>query len=409
MVTRGNHRARISQLTAGGAATTRIGGIWTALIVVQMAVTVFFPAAAFNFYRWASPAQTMELTFPAEEFVSARVALGDGTSGAASATRDELARRLVLEPGVLGVTFSSNPPGAQHEQAWFELDAESLPAGSPLRSRVGVASVAFDFFDVLTAQVAGRAFWSAEERSAANVVIVNQAFVEQVLEGRNPIGRSIRHAASRTGEPGPWHEVIGVAPRLGMLGNVGGPGVYFPLDPDSSSQYLIAHLRADTASFASLVRNVAAEVEPDLQLHEIMRLDEVHENSSESRYLSRLLVVISAVALLLSLMSIYSVVDFTVSRRTREIGVRVALGASPRSILASIFRRPLIHVGIGIAVGGLLVVATSSGMFGGLPSVLESVLMAGYVALMWAVCMLACVVPTRRALRVHPVEALRAD
>jgi len=112
---------------------------------------------------------------------------------------------------------------------------------------------------------------------------------------------------------------------------------------------------------------------------------------------------------LLSLMSIYSVVDFTVSRRTREIGVRVALGASPRSILASIFRRPLIHVGIGIAVGGLLVVATSSGMFGGLPSVLESVLMAGYVALMWAVCMLACFVPTRRALRVHPVEALRAD
>ena len=101
-------------------------------------------------------------------------------------------------------------------------------------------------------------------------------------------------------------------------------------------------------------------------------------------------------------MSIYSVVDFTVSRRTREIGVRVALGASPRSILAAIFRRPLTHVGVGIVVGGLLVVATSSAMFGALPTVLESVLMMGYVVLMWAVCMLACVVPTRRALARAP-------
>jgi ABC-type antimicrobial peptide transport system permease subunit len=138
-----------------------------------------------------------------------------------------------------------------------------------------------------------------------------------------------------------------------------------------------------------------------------MRLDELQENSSESRYVSRMLVVISAIALLLSLMSIYSVVDFTVSRRTREIGVRVALGASPQSILAAIFGRTLIQIGVGIVVGGLLVVATSSGMFDGLTAA-EGGLIAGYAILMWGICMLACVVPTRRALRVHPVEALRA-
>jgi predicted permease len=405
MVTRRDHRARLSQL-AGGAAGTRIGGVWTALIVVQVAVTVLFPAAAFDFHRWASPAQTMESTFPAEEFMSARVALGAASS---SATRDELARRLVAEPGVLGVTFSTSPPGAPHEQAWFELDAEPSTAKLPSRWRASAASVAFDFFEVLDAAVAGRPFLSADQRPSANVVIVNRAFVEQALGGRDPIGRSVRRAASRTGEPGPWYEIVGVAPPLGMVGNAGGPGVYFPLDPKSSSQYLLAHLRADTTSFASLLRNVAFEVEPDLQLHEIMRLDELHEGSSESRYLSRLLVVISAVALLLSLVSIYAVVDFTVSKRTREIGVRVALGASPRSILVATFRRPLTHVGAGIVVGGLLVVGTSSGMFGGLPTFLEAVLMVSYVVLMWGVCMLACLVPTRRALRVHPVDALRAD
>jgi predicted permease len=416
MVTRGDHRARLSHLTAAGAAaTTSIGGVWSTLIVVQVAVTVLFPAAAFNFHRWASPAQTTEQSFDAGAYVSARLAVGDGVSGSAAPNlsigeaRDELARRLALQPAVLGVTFSSTPPGDQHEQAWFEVDGAGSPATSPVRSRASIASVAFDFFDVLDARVVGRAFLTVEQRSEANVVIVNQAFVDQVLGGRDAVGRSIRRAASRTGEAGAWYEVIGVAPLLGMAGHAGGPGVYFPLDPDERSPYVLAHLRGDTPPFASLIRNVALEVAPDLQLHEIMRLDERSESRSQSRYLSRLLVVISTLALLLSVMSIYAVVDFAVSKRTREIGVRVALGASPQSILAAIFRRPLIQIGAGIAVGAFLVVVTSSGMFGGLPTFGESLLIAAYVAIMWGVCMLACVVPTRRALRVHPVDALRAD
>jgi ABC-type antimicrobial peptide transport system permease subunit len=129
----------------------------------------------------------------------------------------------------------------------------------------------------------------------------------------------------------------------------------------------------------------------------------------ETRYLSSVLTVISPIALVLSLMAIYSVVDCTVTKRTREIGVRVALGAAPRSILSATFKRPLIHVGSGIIVGGLLILGTSSAMFGGLPTLAESSLLLGYVILMGAVCMLACVVPTRRARRVHPMDALRAD
>ena len=416
MVTRGNHRERLSRLTSGGGAT-RIGGLWTVLIVVQVAVTVFFPATAFNFHRWASPAQATELGFAAREYASARLSVdvvrpsSPATSADIGRAREELARLLVLAPSVRGVTFASQPPGARHEQAWFELDAEAAPATEPpVRSRASVASVAFDFFDTLEASiVSGRAFLSAEQRSSANVVIVNEAFVDLALGGRNPIGRSIRRAATRTGEPGPWHEVVGVAPALGMLGNAGGPGVYFPLQATSSSQYLLAHLRGDTAAFATVLRKIAVEVEPNLQVQDVMLLDEVQANSSvQSRYVSRVFVVIGAVALLLSLMAIYSVVDFTVSKRTREIGVRVALGASPQSILTAIFRRTLIHIGAGIVVGGLLVVAASRGMFGGLTAA-EAGLIAAYAILMWGVCMLACVVPTRRALRVHPIQALRAD
>lgn len=353
----------------------------------------------------------MELGFPAAEYASARLAI-EPTSFPTSDLWHigaELARRLTSN-GLAGeVTFASQPPGAVHDQAWFELDEEVTEAEPPARSRASVASVAFDFFDVLGRPVvAGRAFSEAEQRTAANVAIVNRTFVEQALQGRNPLGRSIRQAASRNGEPGAWHEIVGVAADLGMRGNPGGPGVYFSMRSDAANRYLLAHNR-DIASFATLLRKTAIEIDPNLQLHEVMPLDEVQANNSvQSRYLARFLIVVSAVALLLSLMSIYAVVDFTVSRRTREIGVRVALGASARSILASIFKRTMINIGVGISVGGLLVLATSSGMFGGL-TVMEVGLIAGYTALMWGVCMLACVVPTRRALRVNPTEALRAE
>jgi hypothetical protein len=261
-----------------------------------------------------------------------------------------------------------------------------------------------------TPLVAGRGFLSAEQRPSAAVAIVNQAFVEQALGGRDPIGRSIRRAATRTGEAGPWHEVVGVARDLGMRGNPHGPGVYFPLTPDAASQYLLVHRPADTSSFGAVLRKVAIDVEPDLQLHEVMSLEQVHaDNSVQSRYMSHVLMVISAVALMLSLMAIYAVVDFTVSRRTREIGLRVALGAAPRSILAVIFRQPLLHVGLGIVFGGVLVVAVSTSMFGGPPTLVEALLIGAYVLTMWGVCLLACVMPTRRALRVHPMDALKAE
>jgi len=129
---------------------------------------------------------------------------------------------------------------------------------------------------------------------------------------------------------------------------------------------------------------------------------------------------LTGVALLLSLAGIYAVMSFTVVRRTREIGVRVALGGTPRRILASIFRKPFTQVATGIAIGFVLVAAAAYSIAGrrpdGQPRVVEEMLtlgdfalIAAYSAVMLAVCLLACVVPTMRVLRVQPTEALRAE
>jgi ABC-type antimicrobial peptide transport system permease subunit len=126
--------------------------------------------------------------------------------------------------------------------------------------------------------------------------------------------------------------------------------------------------------------------------------------------------LLTAIALLLSLAGIYAVLSFIVARRTREIGVRVALGASQRRIVSAIFRRPLIQVGSGVVAGGILIAAAAEGIThtqmsnaGSGMSLGLLVQLVGYAALMFGVCLLACVVPTRRALRVEPTEALRAE
>ncbi len=126
----------------------------------------------------------------------------------------------------------------------------------------------------------------------------------------------------------------------------------------------------------------------------------------------------SSVALLLSLAGLYAVMAFTVSRRTREIGVRVALGGSRQRILVAIFRRPLIQMGLGV-MAGITVIAAMTAWFPytdgpgageaqGL-TLAAIAMQAGYALLMFGVCMLACVVPTRRALGVEPTVALRTE
>ena len=156
------------------------------------------------------------------------------------------------------------------------------------------------------------------------------------------------------------------------------------------------------------LRSAATAVDPALRLHDILPMNQVGATMwMEMAFLFRVLVVVSSMALLLSLAGIYSVMAFTVARRTREIGVRVALGSTPRRIVTTIFARPLRQVAFGLAAGAVLVVLLTQAVMG--LSVKEVAVVVAYMVLMMAVCLVACVVPTRRALRVEPITALRTE
>jgi len=275
------------------------------------------------------------------------------------------------------------------------------------------ASVALNFFDVLGAPpIAGRHFTAVDIESARPVAIVNQPFVTRVLGGQNPIGRRLRRvpgdAASR---PGPWLEIVGLVKDLGMFSNAEGVGFYEPLSLDTAREFRVAiGVRGNPEAFATRFRDLAGEVEPTLQVHELTALKAAGASGwLEFQYLSRVMATLSAIALLLSLTAIYSVTAFTVSRRTREIGLRVALGADRLRVVGPLVRRPLTQVGIGITAGAVLAVLAFAGVSERAPNLGEFILIAAYSLLMMAICLLACVGPASRALRAQPARALTAD
>lgn len=397
----------------------QLSGVWTPVIVLQVAITLAFPATAFLFHRYVHQIRNLDLGFAAEEYLSVRLAVDDPPEGTDAvrlpSAHRALKERLAADPGVRGVTFADRLPGDAHPRPPIEIDIDQAGPDAPSGRRASVAWVEPGFFQVLGAPIrVGRPFDSGDVASEPRVAIVNRSFVEELLGGRNAVGQRVR-AAARGDEPaGPWLEIVGVADDLGMLGGDvelrDEPGMYLPIGTSEPAAFQMAiHLPAGPEAFAPRLRTIAAAVAPDLRLEELRRLDRVSESRwRESEFLARLLGGVGVVALILSLTTIYSVMSFAVSRRTREIGVRVALGSSRRRIVQSVFRGPLVRVGVGIVLGMGLVGLVTRGLVGPL-SPGEVVLVAIYSAAMLGVCLLACVVPTRRALAVEPTQALRAE
>ncbi|MEJ7812681.1 MAG: ABC transporter permease [Gemmatimonadaceae bacterium] len=444
-VTRGMGE-RLRRTTAGGGGL-QFGGVWTAVIVIQIAVTVAFPLATYMVRRDAVYIRSVDVGFPDEQYLTVHLEMDrENESGAVMdtsraafasrfrATYEDLERRLLADPAVAGITFADRLPRMYHPHRLIEVDAGGA---TPLHPewpgyRVSTAAVGPTFFDVFHAPIlGGRAFTSSEHEAGrgdpatadarGGPVIVNQSFVKLVLGNRNPVGRRVRfirfeehEVTERAKTLAPWYDIVGVVQDMGMTVDGHDPkraGIYLPVPPGGAYPAEMAvQVRGDPAAFVPTLRAIATAADPTLRLHDFMPLARVNDAELQFyAYWTRLLLVVSGIALTLSLAGIYSVMAFTVARRTREIGIRVALGGNPRRVVVAILKRPLIQVTLGIVVGGALIAAlVSAASSGGVP--MEHVAMiAAYLVGMLCICLLACIVPTRRALRVQPIEALRTD
>jgi hypothetical protein len=285
--------------------------------------------------------------------------------------------------------------------------------------------VDLDFFDVFqTPVLAGRGFVPHDTTAGANTVVVNHLFVEGVLAGRNVVGRRFRYRVKDPKEkPGPWFEIVGVvrdlvpAPDAPLhLDIPAKPLVYHTIGSNRAPSYplyLATHARnGDPTSMLPTLRRIAAEIGPGLRFSEVQRLDQgTSSDIGAWNTIANSILLLSAIALVLSLAGIYAITSFTVSRRIREIAIRVALGARIAHVVVNVFRVPFFQVAAGVAVGCLMMgglIARSRGV--DLATVTRhGGLLLGYGALMMGVCALACIGPLVRVLRVDPTDVLRDD
>jgi predicted permease len=430
-----DRRGQLNLARAAGRSGAQVGRIWSVITIGQVATTVVFVFITGVVGADTNAIRTVDPGFPAAEylgavletdaregFTSSSAALADAAFRAAYEERTiELKRRLLAEPGVRGATRARRLPGSWHERRPVELDGGIPP--ERWGSRAQYTYVDPDYFAVIgAAVVAGRTFDEGDVSSDSRVVVVNESFVREFLGGRNAIGQLLRYpdpaAMSVTrgiGAPaGEWYRVVGVVRDIVLSTDPDLPhhaGIYHPLRAsDAYPIHIAVHVAGDAAAFSSPLRHAAAEVDPSLRVLSPITLDQASRDAliAYESWL-RAIIIAAAIALLLTNAGIYAILSYTVSRRTREIGVRVALGADARQIVSAIVRRTARQVGIGVLIGVAFIATMSTGAtFRGL-GLRDVALLAAHALVMTAVCMLACVVPARRALRIEPTEALSSD
>lgn len=410
---------------SNGAGGLQFGGVWTVVIVAQIALTTTLPVPLLGVGGGVT--RTTTAGFAADEFLTATLAIDrlDGVAASADTTpairtmRLEarfraLADRLRQEPGVLDVTYADQMPLMRLK--WRAIEAEGSPVNQGHDHCIpnycaGMVSIDPRFFDVVGApMIRGRALTTADAEQNGRAVVVNEFFVQRVLQGRNPIGRRIRLASGSDRSADSWYQIVGVVPNLGVSDSEsdwGRAGVYQAKLPRESGPLRVAvHVRGDPQRFAPRLRELAQSVDPALRVIDPQPLPRLAE--SPSAFWLKLLVGLTGVTLMLSLAGVYAVTAFAVARRTREIGVRVALGARPLHILTTVFKRPLVQVALGIGVGAVLALGVANNDLSDVH--LDDFAMTATFALSTILCCaLACIVPTRRALRIQPTQALKDE
>lgn len=258
----------------------------------------------------------------------------------------------------------------------------------------------------------GRGFTESEIAEARNVVVISETMARQHFPGEDPIGKRIRVEMSL--DP-PAAEIVGIVGdvRYESLVDEAYPTVYMPI-PDLTYPFMTLVLRAgdDPLQLAPVVRQALREIDPDQPVSDVRTLDKVmSETVARPRFNTLLLGLFAGLATLLAAVGIFGVMSYSVTLRTREIGLRMALGAQPGEVLRLILKQGLFLTTLGIAIGlagAFALTRVLSGLLFGVGST-DPATYAAIVLLLALVSLIACYLPARRATRVDPLIALRHD
>ncbi|HEV8199718.1 MAG TPA: ABC transporter permease [Candidatus Polarisedimenticolia bacterium] len=389
-----------------------------ALVVGEFAVAVTLLGGAALLLHSFVRLQRVDPGFETGRLVTMRLSLPnaryDNGAKRAAFYRDLVAQAAAL-PGVKSAAVSmSIPPDQLQMTNPFTVEGRPIPPGqSP--PAVAQLLISPDYFATLGAPVlAGRVFTPADREGTTPVILINQTMARQVFPGADPIGRRLA-LGDPTSDP-QWVTIVGVVGdvRYSGLDLPPEPTMYTPYEQDNwwPAMFLVLRTDADLGSTAAGVRRIVAGLDAELPVYAVSRMDELLERSvAQPRFRTTLIGLFAATAMLLAGLGAYGLLSYAVRQRTREMGIRLALGAQRRDVLALVMRDGMrLAAGgtlLGVA-GALLLGRLLSGMLYGIgPS--DPATYLSVTALILMVALVACFIPARRATRVQPTEALRYE
>jgi putative ABC transport system permease protein len=430
------------QKAQAGRSGIRFGGITGALIVADVAIAVAVVGLAVGMAGQlrdtlnatdrvgivAEEYLALEVSVPFEFGVSAEgEALPRELAARVSRTQRELVERLEADPRVRGVAIADALPRQDHrhrrtaiegETSWLTVEGRPGALAPPA---LPIARVDVGFFEALGQPIlSGRGFGQPDLAEGARTAIVNTSFVERRMGGRNPIGQRLRFwvGTSQGGEfEDRGYEIVGVVGPLGM--NVALPeqdaGVYLPAAAGEIHPLRLAvRVAVEPEAFIPTARSIVSDVDAGAVLEPPRPLDRIVP-SMWYFYVGSVvaLAVILSILVALAASGIYAIMSFAVSERTREIGIRTALGERRAALALRIGRRSVAQIALGALLGVPLAMSlyrlTELGYSQRAATFGFGVALAAAIGVALAIGTLACLSPTRRALSIPPTEALRGE
>jgi putative ABC transport system permease protein len=404
---------------ASGAGRYRIR---RALVVVEVALAVMLVIGAALLIRTVYNLTSVDAGFDRSRLVTFSMTLAEPYDpDTRFPAYQRLLEKLRVAPGVEAAAIMSGlPPNRSLEAIPTRIENHTASDGSPVEIVDYYQFVMGDYFETMGVPiVAGRSFEPADAASPAKVVIVNETLANRIWKGRSPIGQRVRpnlSAAIGFGDNS-WHTVIGVARdvKQGGVDKKTGTELYVSLDQlamAAPTMNVVLRTTLPPAGLSRTLERLVRDVDPAVPIVRLREMDAVFaESIRRPRLLAQLLGGFAGLALLLAAVGTYGVLSYMVTERRREIGVRMAIGASRSSVIKLVMTQGLSATVIGVVLGVAGAFAANrmiaSLLFGVHPN--DAATMAGVIATISLVAAVACWLPAWRASRLDPNEVLRAD
>jgi len=403
-----NVREALDEGGRGGTEGRKRQGVRAVLVVAQVALAVVLLTGAGLLVRSFWNLTHVDPGFAGENVLTLDVSTSSEVmdSERRDAYRKDIISRLENLPGVIAVGASKTAPLRDGGESYaFEVPGRS----EPVTPESGVFPVTTDYFEALGIPLLrGRVFNTDDETASAQVLIVNRAFVERYLQNENAVGTSV-------GLLGADFRIVGVAGnvRNESIAQAPTPAVYIPgyIMPRSSMQVFV-RTSSDPLRMINSIRQTIWDLNPDQPVTGIATMQQlVSETVARPRFFTLLLGGFSGIAMVLAAIGVYGVMAYTVSRRTHEMGIRMAIGARNRDVLRLIVGQGIVPALAGLFIGLVAAFALTRLLANLLYGVgaADPATFAGVAVLLLIVALLATYLPARRAARVEPIVALRAE